>query len=146
MNVWRPTTTYRLVIGTCLIFLGACKEDTMTNASDAPDDIPVVTEQRRADGTFSIEIPDGVEPGTYPVRFVVKDANGTVTHEEVRYGPRLEADAPMSPEDEQVIRDIVRDLRKRGDPAALERDISKLEKIGVPARLLADPDHERSGK
>lgn len=44
----------------------------MSNIAE-PDDIPTIIEQRLANGKRSFQFPEGVPPGTFPVRVVVKD-------------------------------------------------------------------------
>ncbi len=102
-----------------------------------PDDIPTITEQHLANGKRSIQFPEGVPPGTFPIRVVVKDVDGSILSDVVRHGPpqRDGPRTPLTPTDEKRIQEALRSAQEQ-DPENFPSRLEQLRKMGFPEHLL----------
>ena len=118
----------------------------MSNPAEL-DDIPTITEQRLANGKRSIRLPEAELLGTYPVRLVVRDVDGSVVSDVVMHGPpqRDKPSRPRTPAEEETIREVLRMARER-DPGKYAAQEEKLRQLGFPVDLIDTPVRTGEGK
>ena len=101
------------------------------------DDIPVVKGYVDAEGRHRIEAPPDLRG--YPVRFVIEDADGRITMDEVHHGPPESSRSSQSDEDLLAeMREELLELR-RMDPERYKEVVAKLRQVGMaPEGLLPE--------
>ncbi|MCY4398808.1 MAG: hypothetical protein OXE96_05605 [Gemmatimonadetes bacterium] len=118
----------------------------MSNLAE-PDDIPTVIEQRLANGKRSVRFPEGVPLGTFPVRMVLRDVDGSVVSDVVMHGPpqRDKPSKPLTPTEEEGIREVLRLVQER-DPENYTARLEQLRQLGFPEYLLGTSVRTGEGK